>query len=98
MKQGDYKDEFSSSFSRKQKSRFSAPSNTIAIYTVLTILLKMKKEMGLEMMLEYIEKYLASIDKRCPKYSLAVKQALSIVSVEKIFREAIYNEEEGFRD
>ncbi len=63
---------------------FSA-SNTIAVFTVLSILLKMRTQLGLEAMLEYMEKYLAAIAAQSPKLKGAVAKALTIISIEKVY-------------
>ena len=63
--------------------------NTVAIYTVLTILMKMKAELGLEAMLEYIGKYLETIENIHPDMMAAVAKALSMMSIDKIYKEAI---------
>ncbi len=66
--------------------------DAIAIYTVLKILLKMQKTLGLEAMLEYIAKYLEAIDKNNPQIKYAVSQATSLINIEKIYKEAVCNE------
>ena len=66
--------------------------NTVAIYTVLSILVKMKTSLGLEAMLEYIGKYLEIIEQTHPKIKSAVSQALGLMSINKIYKEAMSNE------
>ena len=63
--------------------------NTIAIYTVLSILVKMKNSLGLEAALEYIDKYLSTIEKHNPKIKAATSLAIKFISVEKIYKEAM---------
>ena len=77
-----------SSFPSKFKSIFT-PQNTIAIYTVLTTLLVMRKRQGLEAMLEYIEKYLSVVDQGAPKLKHAVMRALNMMNVDKIYKDAM---------
>lgn len=88
----EYKDEFMNEFKKNLPQKtflpFYTPHNTVAIYTVLTILLKMRDQIGLEAMLEYIEKYISIIDKKHSRLKFAVDEALLIVSVNKIYREA----------
>jgi len=66
---------------------FSA-ENTIAIYTVLRTLIKMKGVLGLEAMLEYIQKYLSMIESVNPELKCAVSKALDYIDVRKIYRNA----------
>ena len=68
--------------------------NTIAIYTVLSILVKMKNSLGLEAALEYIDKYLTTIEKHNPKIKDATSLAIKFISVEKIYKEAMRCEKE----
>ena len=63
------------------------PEHAVAFYTFLSILLKMKKDLGLEAMLEYMGKYLATIECHNPKVATAVGKALSVIPVEIIFNE-----------
>ena len=76
------------------KVKISTPlfnyDNTIAVYTVLTILLVMKRKLGLEAMLEYVERYLTTIERSNPKFRLAVSHALSLINVEKLYRDATH--------
>ena len=67
----------------------------IAIYTVLSILVRMKHQLGLEAMLEYIRKYLETIDKQNPQFKSAVAQAIEMMSIEKIYKEAMHCERDG---
>lgn len=68
---------------------FTSSANSIAIYTVLCILRRMKQEVGLEAMLEYLDKYLGTIEAHNPQLKQAVVKALGIMSVEKMYREAM---------
>ena len=68
--------------------------NTIAIYTVLSILVKMKNTLGLEAALEYIDKYLTTIEKHNPKIKEATALAIKFISVEKIYKEGMSCEKE----
>lgn len=45
----------------KFQNMFTNSANSIAIYTVLCILRRMKREVGLEAMLEYLDKYLGPL-------------------------------------
>ncbi len=64
-------------------------TNSIAIYTVLCILRRMKQEVGLEAMLEYHARYLETIETHNPRLKHAVAKALGMMSVEKMYREAM---------
>ena len=68
---------------------FTTSVNSIAIYTVLCILRRMKQEVGLEAMLEYLDKYLGAIEAHNPQLKQAVAKALGMMSVERMYREAM---------
>lgn len=68
---------------------FTNSVNSIAIYTVLCILRRMKREVGLEAMLEYLDKYLGAIETHNPRLKQAVAKALGLMSVERMYREAM---------
>ena len=61
------------------------PDKTMTLYTGLRILVKMRQKLGLEAMLEYIEKYFFVIEKENPEIKDAVQRALSLMSVEKMY-------------
>lgn len=63
-------------------------ANIVIIYTALSILLAMQKQLGLGAMLEYHHKYLQIIEKKNPVLKHVVCRALSLVNVEKIYNEA----------
>ena len=65
------------------------PDNTVAIYTVLSIMMKMKNNLGMEAMLEYVAKYLSIIERNNPHFKDAVKDALDLLSVEKLYKDAM---------
>ncbi|MBI5415329.1 MAG: hypothetical protein HZA29_00790 [Candidatus Omnitrophica bacterium] len=67
---------------------FTSSANSVAVYTVLSILSRMKVRVGLEAMLEYLDRYLATVDSHNPELKQAVDKALGIVSVERLYREA----------
>lgn len=62
-----------------------APNNTVAVYTVLTILIKMKNMLGLEAMVDYMAQYCSTIERNNPKMKIAVNEALSLISIEKLY-------------
>jgi hypothetical protein len=68
---------------------FTNSANSIAIYTVLCILRRMKREIGLEAMLEYLDKYLETVETHNAQLKLAVEKALGIMSVGKMYKDAM---------
>ena len=63
--------------------------NVVVIFTLLSILIKMKKQCGLEAMLEYMEEYLRVMGEGNPKVRFAVRRVLTMMSVEKMYHDAI---------
>lgn len=92
MKDGINPQEIHAQFVRTGSTPFFTPDNKIAIYTVLKILARMKKELGMEAMHEYMDRYCAIIDRNNPKFEYAVKQALTLISIEKLYRDAMRGE------
>ena len=77
-------------------SRFEYPHQSVSLYTTLRVLNAMKKEMGLEVMLEYLDKYLEMIEQHNPKLKMAVTKALSMLNVAKIYKDAcLWENKEG---
>lgn len=76
----------------KPANIFFSGANTIAIYTALCVLQRMKEKLGLEAMLEYIEGYRKTIDRSHPDIQSAVEKALVLINVENIYKEALENE------
>jgi len=76
-------------FRKKPKIPAFSPATTIGIYTVLTILAVMKQQLGLEAMLDYIDKYLYLIEQHNPQIKHAVQRALTLVSIEGIYNDAM---------
>ena len=67
---------------------FMKPTQSIPVYTVLKILIKMKQQLGLEVMLDYMDYYLKIIETHNPDIKEAVEKALTMINVEKIYKEA----------
>ncbi len=65
------------------------PGNMIAVYTVLGILMEMRKQLGLEAMLEYMDRYVSAIEDHNPELKQAVTKAIAMMKVEKMYREAM---------
>ncbi len=63
--------------------------NMAVIYTMLSILVMMKKQLGLEAMLEYMEEYLRVVGEGNLKVQFAVRRALAMMSVEKMYHDAV---------
>ena len=68
---------------------FKSPQNIIIIYTSLSLILKMRSVLGLEAMLEYLEKHLSLLEKYNPDLKGAVARALELINVKKIYNEAM---------
>lgn len=64
-------------------------AQAIAIYTVLSILARMKSELGMEAMLEYMDRYVAAIGKHNPRLKGAVRKAVSLINVQKIYVDGV---------
>lgn len=64
-------------------------TQSIEVYTVLCVLRRMRHQLGLEAMLEYTEKYLETIEAGNPELKAAVAQAISLMSVAKMYRQAM---------
>ena len=62
-------------------------SQTLAIYTILTILMRMKSDFGFEAMLEYMDKYLRALETHTPEIRMAVVRALEVVNLHRIYKE-----------
>ncbi len=65
------------------------PYSIIAIYTAFKILNQMKKVLGIEAMLEYLDCSLDYVAKTNPALSHATEEALLIIDVEKIYQEIL---------
>ncbi|MCA9394885.1 MAG: hypothetical protein KC900_11825 [Candidatus Omnitrophica bacterium] len=63
-------------------------TDSIAVYTQLSILLRMRRELGLEAMLQYLEAYVQIVQRANPELKQAVDQALSMMSTKRIYRQA----------
>lgn len=74
---------------RKKEVRTKAPENSVAIYTMLTILSRMRAELGLEAMLDYMDSYRVAIEESNPKFKSAVCEAIGLVSMERLYRKAV---------
>lgn len=64
---------------------------SVSSYTTLAILQDMRQKLGLEAMVEYMDKYLDIIGTHNPKIKSAVNQALSLVSVNKMYEDMMHD-------
>jgi len=64
-------------------------TNMIVIYTAFCVLARMRQTLGLEAMLEYIEKYRGAIEQCNPKMKAAVTRALTLINVEKVYNDVL---------
>jgi hypothetical protein len=71
----------------KSKNILLRTSNIVVIYTALRILMVMQRQLGLEAMLEYHQKYLQAVEAKNPMLKHVVNRALSFINVEKIYKE-----------
>ena len=60
---------------------------TVAIYTTLRIIERMKKEIGLEVTLEYLEHYIAEVERNIPPIKKTTDYILQFINIRKIFQE-----------
>ncbi|MGE0267567.1 MAG: hypothetical protein AB7S78_03795 [Candidatus Omnitrophota bacterium] len=64
-------------------------NESIAVYTVLSILVKMRHQLGLEAMMEYLDHYLRVIEQHNPKLKYAVSRALTMMNIQKMYDQAV---------
>ncbi len=69
---------------------FSSPRSVIALYTSLRILLKMRKELGLEATLEYLEKNVKNLERNNIQMKKAVTEALLFVNTKRIYEKSMF--------
>lgn len=68
---------------------FKDQGTCLSLYTVLSVLRRMKQRLGLEAMLEYMEFYLTLIEKYNPQLEQAVGKALTLINLEKVYDDAM---------
>jgi|GEM_PF-829256 len=68
-----------------------SPHNLIVIYTVVSILIQMKEQLGLEAMLEYMECYARLLAHANPKMEYAVRRAIALMNIEKMHYDALHH-------
>ena len=72
------------------------PNSLVTVYTVFRILLTMRVQLGLEAMLEYLERSSKLLEHENPRLKEAVTQALTFMNVEKIYKDAVKTDEKEF--
>lgn len=88
--QFDHQSEQSPKHSNNQSPRHISKINeSIAVYTVLSILVKMRHQLGLEAMMEYLDHYLRVIEQHNPKLKYAVSRALQMMNIQKMYDQAV---------
>jgi len=68
---------------------FENQHSAITLYTIFSILQRMRNDLGLEAMLEYMDFYRCLIETYNPHFKEAVGRALDLVSIEKIYTDAM---------
>ena len=66
--------------------------NIVAIYVVLSVLKKMRTELGLETMHEYMDAYLSIIGRHNFNLKRVVEQLIAVLNVDRIYRECLNND------
>jgi len=74
---------------------FKDQKSAISLYAILSVLRRMRTELGLEAMLEYMDFYQALIEKHNPQFQEAVGKALEFINVGKIYEDAMRKGEKG---
>lgn len=72
------------------------PNSLVTVYTVFRILTMMRRRLGLEAMLEYLERSIFLLERENPRIKSAVTQALTFMNVEKIYKDAVKTDEKEF--
>lgn len=73
------------------KQAFSQ-QHCLTLYTMLTILHRMRRDVGVEAALEYLEKTLHAIEREEFPYKQVVNAVLNLVSVDHLYREMCQDE------
>ena len=61
---------------------------TVSVYTAFCILKGIRRQIGLEAMLDYIDSHIEIVNRVNPRAELAVEEALTRVKLEKIYKDA----------
>ena len=87
-KTNSFKSNPQSRSSRPHNPCFS-PQNLIVVFTVLSLLIRMKEKLGFEAMLEYMAYYLRIVGTKNPSIQAAVGRALDVVDIERIYEDTL---------
>jgi len=71
------------------KNLLKSPVNEITIYTVMKVMARMKETMGLEAMLQYMERYSIFIEKQNPELKKTVRKAIVNLDVVNMYIEGM---------
>ena len=91
MNEDKFKNEFSNSPAADNNIFFS-PRSIVTLYTSLRILLVMRKKLGLEAMLEYLDKYVENLEKDNVQMKRAVTRALLFIDTKKLYEKTMFKE------
>jgi hypothetical protein len=69
----------------KPTPNLQAPKELITVLTVLVVLMKMRRYLGLEVMLEFIEKYLLLVSQKNSHVYKAVDKRLGLDEIKRMF-------------
>jgi len=65
--------------------------NSIAVYTALRLLQRMKNQLGLEAMIEYIDIYINVVNKENENLKKVVDMSINVVDINKIYQQVRRN-------
>ncbi len=71
------------------KKNIFSPNESIAVYTVLFVLSQMKETLGLEVMLEYADRYIKIVEERHPQLKKALLTSLQSTSIEQLYEKIL---------
>ena len=72
----------------EREGGFSISDRMIAIYITLRVLNKMRKILGLEVMLEYVTYSIEALEKLNKNLYLIATDVLEVIDIEKVYQEA----------
>jgi hypothetical protein len=67
---------------------------SVSVYTVMSILKHMRKELGLEAMSEFVDMYINVIEKSHPELRKLVQEALSEQAINHFYQAAVDHEKD----
>jgi len=84
-------DLYSTNPSLKNKEKMLSFNQYLNIYIVFRILEKMKREVGLGAMLQYLNKYINTFESNYPRNKTSVSEILDFVDIEEMYKESVDN-------